>query len=80
LLKEAKFDVQFLDGGRVTGTGVDRIFYERDSSFGSNDVYSVQWRMNISGNAVRVGLTKRNAFICEIKVLTIPGEMSVSTK
>jgi hypothetical protein len=72
-LEGAEFEVQVLDGGRITGTGANRTFHERDSTFG-NDVSSVQWRVNTSGDAVRVGLIKGNAFICEIKVLTDSGE------
>ena len=68
-----------MDGDRVTGTGVDRTFHERDSTLDSNNFSSVEWRVNISADAVRVGLIKGNAYICEIKVLTIPGESRSST-
>ena len=78
-LKEAEFYVQIVDGDRVTGTGVDRTFHERDSILDSNNFSGVEWRLNGRGNDARVRLIKGSAYICEIKVLTIPGESRSST-
>jgi hypothetical protein len=57
---------------------VDRTFHESDSTFDR-----VQWRLNGSGDAVRVRVNRRNgngnAYMCEIQVLTIPGESRITT-
>ena len=78
-IKEGEFEFVASAGNRVPGTDLNRMFHERDSTLDGNNFSSVEWRVNISEDAVRVGLIKGNAYICEIKVLTFPGESRSST-
>ena len=78
-IKEAEFEFVASAGNRVTGTDLNRMFHERDSTLDGNNFSSVEWRLNASGNDARVRLIKGNAFICETKVLTFPGESRSST-
>ena len=78
-IKEAEFEFVASAGNRVPGTDLNRMFHERDSTLDGNNFSSVQWRLNASGNDVRVRLVKANAYVCEIKVLTISGETRNTT-
>jgi hypothetical protein len=74
-----EFEIPVLDEDQFAGIGVNRTFHESDPIYGSNHFSSDQWRLNGSGDAVRVGLLKGDAYICEIKVFTFPGESHSAT-
>ena len=78
-INEAEFEFVTSAGNRVPGTDLNRMFHERDSTLYGNNFSSVEWRLNGSGQTLSVRLIKGNAFICEIKVLTFPGETRSTT-
>ena len=51
------------------------LFQEREVDLANDQFSSIQWRSNDFGDAVQLSLVRGEAYVCEVLVHGVPGEL-----